>query len=339
LTVGGSAAPIVVDMDEKASIEKPRITALAPWFGGKRTLAPAIVQELGPHTQYFEPFCGAMSVLFAKPPSQKETVNDLHGDLVNLARVVQEEAVAARLYDRLQRVLVCEALLEDARARLQSPPEDPLERAYWYFLASWAGRGGTAGTERLDYQIAVRWTCRGGSPTVRWQNAVESLPAWHRRLRGVVILCRDAFEILDRFEDAPETAIYADPPYAPETRTGAPGSKAGGSGRYLHEFNHRPQDLLGSPDDHGRLRDLLAAYRRARIVVSAYDCPRYRDLYAGWTFVEHYRLKSLHAQNVRGQTSLGRGDPHAEGPEVLILNGPSLVAAEQPVVLEGPNDA
>lgn len=29
------------------------IRSLAPWFGGKRTLAPRIVAELGTHTQYW----------------------------------------------------------------------------------------------------------------------------------------------------------------------------------------------------------------------------------------------------------------------------------------------
>lgn len=71
-----------------------KIKAIAPWFGGKRTMAPAIVTELGKHSQYFEPFCGSMAVLFAKKPSQKETVNDLHGDLINLARVLQQEQTA-----------------------------------------------------------------------------------------------------------------------------------------------------------------------------------------------------------------------------------------------------
>jgi len=51
-----------------------KIGALAPWFGGKRSMAADIVRELGPHTQYFEPFCGSMAVLMAKPPAQKETV-------------------------------------------------------------------------------------------------------------------------------------------------------------------------------------------------------------------------------------------------------------------------
>ena len=76
----------------------PKIKAIAPWFGGKRAMAPAIVAELGKHTQYFEPFCGSMAVLFAKPPSQKETVCDLHGDLINLANVLQSDQ-SRELYD------------------------------------------------------------------------------------------------------------------------------------------------------------------------------------------------------------------------------------------------
>lgn len=74
-----------------------KVKAIAPWFGGKRTMAPDIVEQLGTHTQYFEPFAGSLSVLFAKPESQKETVCDLHGDATNLARVLQNEGLAAEL--------------------------------------------------------------------------------------------------------------------------------------------------------------------------------------------------------------------------------------------------
>lgn len=147
------------------------VKAIAPWFGGKRTLAPAIVRELGKHTQYFEPFCGSMAVLFAKEPSQKETVNDLHGDLINLARVLRIRWSAEQLYERLSTTLFSEDLLDQARQHLESgtlsagdaiswtvdgDPKCLIERAYWYFLASWMGRNGTAGTARVDYQIAVR---------------------------------------------------------------------------------------------------------------------------------------------------------------------------------------
>lgn len=305
-----------------------KIGAIAPWFGGKRTMAADIVRELGKHTQYFEPFCGSMAVLFAKAPSQKETVSDLHGDLTNLAMVIAEVEAAEELYDRLGRVVMAEGLLDDARAmlegyglpdRLNDTTGQCVERAYWYFLASWMGRNGTAGTERLDYQIAVRWTKSGGSPTVRFRNAVESIPAWHRRLQNVVILRRDAFDIIDRFEDDAGTAIYADPPYAAETRSNVESegvSKGGGGGRYLHEFSHGGGALFGQEDDHAKLAGILRRYKHARVVVSAYDCPRYRDLYDGWTFVDHARQKHLHAQN-------GRGARPMEAPEVLIVNGKS----------------
>jgi DNA adenine methylase len=207
--------------------------------------------------------------------------------------------------------LVCEGILNDARQALQSEV-DPLNRAYWCFLASWMGRNGTAGTKRVDYQLAVRWTNNGGSPTVRWRNAVESLPAWHVRLQNVVILQRDAFAILDRFEDSPKTAIYLDPPYLADTRSGYRKGK-GPDHKYLHEFSHDDQ-LFG--DDHVRLRDIVSGYKRARIVISYYDSPRVRDLYQGWTFVEKTRQKNLHVQN-------GRGSQLKEAPEVLIINGPS----------------
>lgn len=312
------------------SIDGPmKIKAIAPWFGGKRTLAPRIVAELGEHTQYFEPFCGSMAVLLAKEPSQKETVSDLHGDLTNLARCIADPDLAEELYDRLSRAPVCDGLLDDAQAVLESEPcPDPehatsivaVERAYWYFLASWMGRNGTAGTERLDYQLAVRWTKSGGSPTVRFRNAVESIPAWHRRLLNVVILRRNGFDILDRFEDDPTTAIYCDPPYPAETRSNGAsldgGGGGGGGGRYLHEFRHGGGGLFEPADDHDKLASMLGAYKHARIVVSTYDCPRYRDLYHGWTFVDCSMLKLLHKQN-------GGGARSKEAPEVLIINGPS----------------
>lgn len=295
------------------------IKAIAPWFGGKRTLAPAIVTQLGAHTQYFEPFCGSMAVLFAKEPSQKETVNDLHGDLINLAEVVQGENTAPQLYERLQRTLFSEGLLKTAQKRMASPLTDryQVDRAYWYFLACWMGRNGTAGSKRVDYQIAVRWTKNGGSPTVRFAHAVDSIPAWHMRLKNVVILQRDAFQFIDKFEDIKGSAIYCDPPYMANTRSGYR-SGTGSDHRYLHEFK-QTKDMY-EPDDHVRLAKILNGYKKARIVVSYYDTPAVRDLYEGWTFIDHAMQKRLHSQGARGSRAKA-------APEVLICNGPSYALA------------
>ncbi len=303
----------------------PKIKALAPWFGGKRTLAPRIVELLGPHKQYFEPFCGGLSVLFAKEPAANETVNDLHGDVINLARVLQDRELAVSLHERLQGALFSEDLLHLAEQQLQDadllevilqhwPKTASLavDRAYHYFLASWITRNGVAGTARLKYQMAVRWTSNGGSPTTRLWSAVASIPAWHERLLNVVILRRNAFDIIDRFEDVGETAIYADPPYPGETRT---------HGAYLHEFNHSAGGLLGDEDDHEKLARLLRQYRKARIVVSSYDCPRVRELYAGWSIVECAMNKQLAQQNRRGEHK-------QSAPEILLVNGPISAGAQ-----------
>ncbi len=310
-----------------------KIRALAPWFGSKRNMAEDIIQELGPHAQFFDPFCGSMAILLSKPKCQKETVNDLHGGLTNLARVIADRESAEELYDRLTRAVVCEGLLKDAQEYLEDEPELGIKDtgedayinwAYWYFLASWMARNGVAGTKRMDYQAAVRWTKGGGSPTVRFFSAVNSIPPWHYRMQNVVILQRDAFSIIPRFSDDPDTAIYIDPPYPKETRSGFDDSP-GKEHSYLHEFNHGSggdNDMFGGEDDHSKLARMLRGFKKARIVVSTYDCPRYRKLYEGWTFIDHMTKKVLTTQNSRGALQGEVYEP-AEAPELLIVNGES----------------
>ena len=284
----------------------PKIKALAPRVGGKRTLAPRIAELLGEHKQYFEPFVGGVSVLWAKQPSEFETVNDLHGELVNLAEVVQGDE-CFRLYTMLARVVIGDHVMNEAK-RLRKEGvkhDDPVERAYWYFLESWIGRGGVAGTSRnrgAGYSLSVRWTATGGDPTTRYQSAVDSLPWWHERLKGVVILQRDAFEIIPKFQDADHTAIYVDPPYFAATRSGFNGS--GARSRYEHDFEG---------EDHERLAEALNRFEHARVVLSYYDCPQARELYEGWEFHEVDSHKNLANQNQRG------GRPKDRVTELLIV--------------------
>jgi len=300
---------------ESKPMPEMKIKAIAGWFGGKRTMAPLIVKQLGEHVQYFEPFCGSMAVLFAKKPSPHETVNDLHQDLINLAMVLQDRESAIDLYERTMRTLFSESALDMAEAVLADPWEfvagkGDRERAYWYFLATWMGRNGVAGTAATDYQLAVRWTANGGTPTTRFRSCTDSIPAWHERLKNVVILRRDAFDIIPKFDDREGVSIYIDSPYTSDSRSGS--LKGGHCGTYLHEFNHE-SDMFAC-DDHARLRDQLQRFQNARVVVSHYDCDRVRKLYSGWTFIDCARMKNIHQQN-------GRGQRQKEAPEVLIVNG------------------
>jgi len=60
-----------------------------PYIGGKNRLATKIISLLPEHTTYVEPFAGGAQVLFHKPPSNVEVLNDLDFDVVNFFRVCQ----------------------------------------------------------------------------------------------------------------------------------------------------------------------------------------------------------------------------------------------------------
>ena len=276
------------------------ITALAPWFGGKRTLAPRIVEALGPHRFYVEPFCGSSAVLLAKPRSSMETVNDLHGDLVNLARVLADDDLAVALFDRGYRTLVSEGLFRETAAAWKATdrtlfPAPDLDAAWRFFVVSWMGMNGTAGTVQSNQNFAARFTANGGSPGTRFAAAVESIPAWHERLRRVTILQRDGFDLLAKIEDAKGTAIYVDPPYLVK------------GAKYLHDF---------APADHTRLAGVLVRFKATRVVVSYYAHPDLAGLYPGWRVIDCATTKGVVSSAKRG-----KGGTATVAPEVLLVNG------------------
>jgi site-specific DNA-adenine methylase len=133
----------------------------------------------------------------------------------------------------------------------------------------------------------------------------------HERLRNVVILRRDAFEVVERIADEPGIAIYADPPYIKSTR-------ARNATRYLFEFGE---------EDHLRLAEKLRRFERARVVVSYYDDPGLEAMYPGWTKRLVYRQKNLHVQNRRGAGA-------CTAPEVLLLNGKSYGETKNDMFVE-----
>lgn len=286
--------------------QAPIVTALAPWFGCKRTLADVIVAELGPHHTYFEPFCGSMAVLLAKPKCRMEAVNDLHGDMVNLARAIQDPVLGPGLYRRCRRMWMCEASFREAAARwkvrgAKTPaPEAPdLGRAIDFFFTSWVGRNGVVGTKSYNQGFAARYTPGGGNGGTRWQSAVESIPAWRRRMADVAVLNRDGFALIEKIDDAPGVALYVDPPYLVK------------GAEYVFDFEEA---------DHARLAGILSRFQRARVVVSYYEHPRLAELYGrAWTKIECPTTKGMVSGN-------GRVKGAVVAPEVLLINGPSLAS-------------
>jgi DNA adenine methylase len=193
--------------------------ALSPWGGSKRELAKWIVPMFGDHSMFADLTGGSLALLLSKERCRNELVNDLHGDLINLARVVQNDFGGPELFEQLARVTVgreayvksCQWLRE---FRLLDGDGPDLTRAYHYFISTWMGRNGLAGTTAEDKSgLCVRYTNSGGSPATRFKRAVDSIPWWWERLRHVTILREDLFALLERMPDEEGTVVYLDPPY------------------------------------------------------------------------------------------------------------------------------
>ena len=256
-----------------------KIKAIAPYFGGKRNLAPWIVGMMGEHAAYWEPFCGSLAVLLAKPRCSMETANDLYGDIINLARVVADPMRYRDLLRRLRRTLYHEDLYSEAAAALAADCDGDagVDRAYLFFVFSWMGRNGAIGAKNVGTTFSPRYTRNGGHAGTRWRSTVDSIPAWHARMRGVSFLHRDAMEVLDRIEDEARTVVYLDPPYL-------------NRGKYKHHAIN-----------HAALAAAASRFKSAHVLISYYDDPEIIDLYPGWSVASREVSKATAHQGRRGE--------------------------------------
>ena len=79
------------------------MNALLNYPGATWGMAEEIVALMPPHRSYLEPFFGSGAVLFNKPPSAIETVNDIDGDVVNFFRIMKEQQRRHRIICLKQR--------------------------------------------------------------------------------------------------------------------------------------------------------------------------------------------------------------------------------------------
>lgn len=276
------------------------LTAPVPWFGAKRDLAPQIVPHFGRHDIYYDLFAGSLSCLLAKQPARQEVASDRHPDLLNLLRCLADEERARDLFDFSRRFPLSETLFLEAAERLTEPFDAPTDddstcsaRARDYLLVSWQGPSGLAGTEARP-RFAKRNTASGGSTAARWRGVADSIPTWHERLRNVEFRAADAFELIGAIPDRPGVAIYADPPYHPDSRS---------VGRYAFEL---------AREQHAELAARLEAFQAATVVVSYRRCPAIDALYGSFE-----RIALAAPKRLKNQT--GGEQPVETADEVLYV--------------------
>ena len=284
-----------------------QINALAPWFGGKRTMAPMIAAQLAAPgiKRVWVLFAGSMAVELALPPEVKVVTNDKHSDIINLASVISNPVAGPKLYRRLRRTPFSQEVYEGAKD-IEANYHDygQLERAYAYFIVAWMGMNGFSGTAKeFDKPFAVRYTSNGGDPAKRFKTAVESIREWSRRMRDWTILNGCGVQMAEKIEDKEGTAIYADPDYLKEGEV------------YKHSLSR-----LGETKEagHQRLAAALNRFKQTRVVVSYYADDRLADLYPGWNVMEVDTGKQLSQASRRDEKG------KTKAPEVLLCNQPFI---------------
>lgn len=275
-----------------------KTTALAPWFGSNRMLAPIVGKELRGCKWVGVPFAGGMSEL-AHIKASTIVVSDLHRHVINLASIIGTPTLRPGVINWLESLpfhpdrlafaqKFCREKERDwAAGELFEKPD--VRWAVEYFVTCWMGRSHKCGVDdEFNGKLSTRWNANGGDSNKRYRSAVESLDAWGEIMRRCNFSVLDCFDFLGRCEEAEGHGIYCDPPFP------GPGD------RYKHQF---------SEEQHCRLAHSLASFSVTRVVCRFYDHPLIRKLYpeGRWTW---NRLK-------------GRTQANEAAPELLIINGPS----------------
>lgn len=119
--------------------------------GSKWSIADWIISFLPPHHTYMEPFFGSGAVLFTKPRSNIETINDLDDNVVNLFRWIQKDP--EKLAHAIYWTPYARQVYNEAFA---SVPDDSLGKAINFYIRLNMGHGFRTTGERVGWKSDIQ---------------------------------------------------------------------------------------------------------------------------------------------------------------------------------------
>lgn len=230
--------------------------AIAKYPGSKWSLANWIISFFPGHHSYLEPFFGSGAVLFNKPRSNIETVNDIDGQVINLFEWIRKDP--ERLAHEIYWTPYARQAYEDAFAEI---PEDSLGRAVNFYIRLNMGHGFRTTGEKVGWKNDVQGRERSYA-SKDWCDLPEKIMQAAERLRGTQIENRPAEDLILRF-NFENVLIYCDPPYLLDTRHGK---------QYRYEMDDK---------EHNKLLDILLEHK-GKVLLSGYDNDLYNDRLRGW---------------------------------------------------------
>lgn len=224
--------------------------------GSKWRIAKWIIGFFPDHHSYLEPFFGSGAVLFNKPRSNIETVNDLDGNVVNLFKWIRKDP--ERLAHEIYYTPYARQVYEEA---FSSATEDSFEKAVNFYIRLNMGHGFRTNGEKTGWKNDIQGRERAYA-SQDWCNIPAKIMQAAERLRGVQIECREAVDVMQRF-NFKNVLVYLDPPYVLSTRHGK---------QYRYEMDE---------DDHDELLDVALAHQ-GPVIISGYDTSLYNDRLKNW---------------------------------------------------------
>jgi len=177
----------------------------APYQGGKRALAPKIIQRIAevPHQTYAEAFVGMGGIFFRRDKRPKgEAINDRSGEVVNLFRILQRHYAA--FMDHLKYQLTSRREFE--RLSLAAPETlTDIERAARFLYLQRTAYGGKVAGQSFG-------TALDRPARFDYSKIAPALEDIYERLTGVVIENLDWAKFVQVY-DGQGTLFYFDPPY------------------------------------------------------------------------------------------------------------------------------
>ena len=221
--------------------------------GAKNRIANWICSFIPEHSMYLEPYAGSLAVLFNKPRSHIETVNDINEDVVNFFRVLRD-------YPEKLRIAI--EFTPFSRSEYESSyeyTEEPIEKARRFSVRCWQSFG-CSNAYRNGFKSGQQ--TRSPNPARAWAEMPEVITQAADRLKGVQIENLPALELINRY-DTPDVFMYVDPPYLHGTRK-----------KYL--YKHEMED-----EEHEQLLEVLLRHP-GKIILSGYDNELYNTMLSRW---------------------------------------------------------
>lgn len=224
--------------------------------GSKWSISNWIISFFPEHHSYLEPFFGSGAVLFNKPRSNIETVNDLDGNVINLFEQMRRNP--ERLARELYLTPYSRQVYEES---YKTVPTTDFDRAVQFYIRLNMGHGFRTTGEKVGWKNDVQGRERAYA-SQDWCNLPDKIMLAAERLRGVQIENKPAAELMRRFNNK-KVLIYLDPPYMLETRHGK---------QYKVEMDY---------EGHEELLEVSLAHK-GPVLISGYESELYSKMLNGW---------------------------------------------------------